>query len=91
MICPDCGSQLYDQRWIKPRTMAELNRYVFDRLRTGDFLYAVLTNNLKGAFGMADDENLSALPAIVSFMHNHMPAECQGSPERVKRWLAHED
>lgn len=91
MRCPDCGAQLYNPRWIKPQTMAELNRYVFDRLPPGDFVYAILTNDLKGAFALADDENLSALPAIVSFMYNHMPGTCKGSQEQVRKWLAHED
>lgn len=70
--------------------MAALNRYVFDHLPPGGFLYAVLTNNLKESFARADDQNLSALPAIVSFMYNHMPADCQGSPQRVAAWLAQE-
>lgn len=91
MRCPDCSAQLYDSRWIKARTMAALNRYVFDHLPPGDFLYAVFTNDLRRAFALADEENLSALPAIVSYMYNHMPADCQGSQERVRKWLAHED
>lgn len=52
----------------------------------GDFLEAVLTNNLTEAVRRADDHNLEALPAIVRYAYNHIPAECWGSREKIKAW-----
>jgi hypothetical protein len=91
MKCPYCAGRLFDVTLIPPRTVERLNAYVFDHVDPGGFLEAVLTNNLKEAFQTADDGNLSALPAIVSFMYNHMPARSHGSKERVAAWLAQED
>lgn len=87
MKCPFCGENLYRSELIPERTKAALDEYVFHRRQPGDFLLSVLANNLKGAFQAADDANLSALPAIVSYMHNHMPFQCCGSPGKVQQWL----
>lgn len=87
VICPLCSGQLFDQRLIPKTTQVALDAYVFERRQPGDFLLAVLSNNLRDAFQRADSENLSALPAIVSYVYNHTPALCQGSPKRVQEWL----
>lgn len=50
------------------------------------FLEALLSNDLKEAFGRADDHNLEALHAIVSYCCNHIPSICWGSPEKVRAW-----
>ena len=47
---------------IPAHTKAALDRYVNDRLLPGGFLTAVLSNDLFGAVGSADSENLAALP-----------------------------
>ena len=49
----------------------------------GDFLVAVLSNDLMGAMGRADLECRAALPAITAYIYNHMRADCHGSPERM--------
>ena len=67
---------------------ASIDRYVKDRVPTGSFLHAVLTNNLFRAVARADNENLSHLPEIVTFVYNEIPSACWGSPEKVKEWLA---
>jgi hypothetical protein len=76
-----------DYSKIKPSTIASINRYVDLHCPTGDFLYAVLTNNLKEAVGRADEENLAALPEIVGYCYNEIPFDCWGSPARVAAWL----
>lgn len=72
---------------IPPQTLRSIDFYVRERIPPGDFLYAVLTNDLKGAISFADNENLEALPAIVAYVRNHTPADCQGSPVKVQQWL----
>jgi len=64
-----------------------LDRYVTHRIPTGDFLHAVLTNNLMEAFGRADDNNRYLLFDICSYVYNEMPASCHGNEEKVNAWL----
>jgi len=52
----------------------------------GDFLLAVLKNNLFDAVGRADSTSLAALPGIVWWCYSHAPAPCWGSPEAVRKW-----
>jgi hypothetical protein len=41
----------------------------------GNFLTAVITNNLMEAVGRADDTNIKALPLYCSFLYNVMPRD----------------
>jgi len=73
-------------RLIPARTMSPMVKWVTVAQPTGDFLYAVLTNNLKEACNRADDENIEALYHIVCWLYNHAPLGCWGSVENVKGW-----
>ena len=68
-----------------------LRRYADDRVPTGGFLRAVLSNNLERSIAKADLANLKVLPDIVRYMYNHMPGNCWGSSARVDAWLNNED
>jgi hypothetical protein len=75
-----------------PRTLHYgLTEYVVARQQPGHFLMAVLTNDLAEACARADDDNRVQLHAIVSFLHNHVTAECWGSPQKVAQWLVNPD
>ena len=76
---------------IKKSTLDSLKRYVENRIPTGDFLYAVLTNDLMEAMGRADNENREALFEICGYVYNEMPSTCHGSPEKVAKWLSEID
>lgn len=52
----------------------------------GDFLRAVLSNDLTEAMGRADAYNRITLPAIVGLCYNELPSECWGSAEKVRVW-----
>ncbi len=65
-----------------------LIEYIAARRPTGDFLMAVLSNDLKGAVGRADEHSSLALGWIVGFLYNFCPANSWGSPEAVKAWLS---
>lgn len=67
-----------------------LRLYVEEHVPPGDFLYAVLTNDLRESFGRADENNQAAMFEIVAYCWNKIPVQCWGSPERVKEWLAGE-
>ncbi len=72
---------------IPQNTKESLDRYVNDRIPTGSFLYAVLTNDLFEATGRADSSNEVALFQICQYIYNELPSGCWGGPERVKEWL----
>jgi hypothetical protein len=64
-----------------------LIRYVQDRVPTGDFLQAVLENDLMEALGRADPDNREHIFGICYYIYNYTPHICHGSPEKVKKWL----
>ena len=64
-----------------------IRAYVLDGRRPGDFLQAVLQNNLMDAVTRADDENLPALRAWAMLLYNFTPEACWGSAERVDAWV----
>lgn len=61
--------------------------YVTRGIPPGNFLTAVLSNDLKEACARADQENAFALQAYVGFLYNHCPASCWGSKEKVNAWI----
>jgi len=72
---------------IPERMRDSITRYIEDKIAPGDFLSAVIMNNLAEAIGRADDENIRNLPAYVNFFYNHAPSQCWGSPEKMATWL----
>ena len=72
---------------MKESTKASLDRYVKEKIPTGDFLQAVLENNLLMSYSRADLENKRDLYEIIRYVYNELPGDCWGSPEKVKNWL----
>jgi predicted nucleotidyltransferase len=72
---------------IRPDIKETLDRYASQGIPTGDFLAAVLSNNLMEAMGRADSFNQATLPEICSYIYNELPSPCHGSPEKVNAWL----
>ncbi len=52
----------------------------------GSFLTAVLSNDLFGALGRADEENSRALKSYGVYFYSYAPSGCYGSPLRVAEW-----
>lgn len=67
---------------------AALKRYLIDRIPPGDFLTAVITNDLRGAVNRADGENLPLIPTYVRWFYNRAPGISHGSPQHLENWLA---
>lgn len=72
---------------IPQRTKEAIDRYVQHHIFPGDFLYAVLTNNLRESFARADMENLGCLYEIVKYCYWEIPGVCWESEEKVDKWL----
>lgn len=72
---------------LPPDLRAGLLRYVVDGVRPGDFLCAVLDNDLADAVGRADSEaRLAQLKAIHSWLFNFTPSACFGSKAKRLAW-----
>lgn len=76
-----------DYSSIRPDVIESIMSYVDDRVSPGDFLEAVLENDLRESFQRADEDNIRSMFEIVQFVYNEIPARCWGSPEKVKEWL----
>lgn len=68
-------------------TREALEYYVNEGLRPGNFLYAVLCNDLREAVAYADPYNYRNIGDIVNYIYHHLPSECWGSPKKVQAWL----
>lgn len=62
-------------------------RYIEESIKPGDFLSAVISNDLFESVGRADRESMSNLEEIVQFFYNYAPSTCWGSKEVMKEWL----
>lgn len=64
-----------------------LVNYLAHRLNPGSFLRAVFENDLRRAVSYADPGAFKAMPAIVRFLVNDVPAKAWGSEGLVNAWL----
>jgi hypothetical protein len=76
-----------DYAQIPPHMQAAIRRYIIEGIQPGDFLTAVITNNLRNAVGKADADNLALLKLYVQWFYNEAPAPCWGSQQNMDEWL----
>ena len=74
---------------INERLVESITAYIDYGRPVGDFLKAVICNDLRLAVARADETNLQNLPAFAGFFFNKAPATCWGSAERYSDWLSH--
>lgn len=77
-----------DQKLCPPRMRERLEAYRDTGVPVGDFLQAVLSNDLTGAFMRADDENSEALGHIVAWVYENMPKNICGSRDAYLTHIA---
>jgi hypothetical protein len=68
--------------------MGGLTRYIEEGIPPGDFLTAVLCNDLMDAIGKADSENIRNLPAYAAYLYNKAPIGSYGSRKAFKAHMA---
>lgn len=73
---------------IRPDMVKAIRLYVDKGFEPGDFLTAVICNNLSEAIGRADSDNMRNLPAFVAYFYNECPAPCWGSRAKMDAWIA---
>ena len=82
-------AQLEEGRHLLPSYMWDgIENYFLHHVPVGSFMTAVLSNDLMGAAGKADDMNRRWLHQWCAFLYNHAPVGSFGSPEAVSAWLA---
>lgn len=64
-----------------------LIRYVAHGVPPGTFLCYVLSNDVRGAWWRASDENRQHMGAIVQWVIQYVPLEAWGSEAVVEQWL----
>ncbi|MEA2080006.1 MAG: hypothetical protein U9P00_09155 [Pseudomonadota bacterium] len=64
-----------------------LYQYVVYGTPVGDFLTAVICNDLFEAFGRADDLNTEHMQYYCKFLYNNVPSQCFGSKTNMEYWL----
>ena len=77
-----------DYSMLPPHMQEGARRYVEQGVPPGDFLYAVLCNQLRQAFERADDINTCCMKAWATWLYSACPMLAQGSAEAVKAWIA---
>jgi len=72
---------------VRQDVIEAIGRYVSDGLAPGDFVRAVLANDLAGAVHRADAENIHALRGIIYHVQNEIPAGRHGTHRIVEAWI----
>lgn len=80
-----------DQCEIPEHMQDGLRRYITDGIPPGDFLQAVLMNDLKGAFSQADHINRPRIYNFLMFLYNYAPSPCWGSREKYLAWMGDDE
>lgn len=71
-----------------PESLREgVKLYIEQGIPVGDFLQAVIENNLIEAVGHADSQNIRILKDIVLFFYWEVPSICWGSKEKYEEWI----
>lgn len=81
------GSDLPSWNLIPAHMIGIVRRYIEHGVEPGNFLEAMLTNDLRGACYYADTTNRHAIFNYVMFFHNYAPSECWGSKQRFEAWM----
>lgn len=76
-LFPDAAAHLEDG----------VKRYIERGIPPGDFLTAVICNDLFGAMGRADLNSRAALFDICFWFYNYAPSGCFGSSTAMDRWI----
>jgi len=61
--------------------------YIEHGIPPGDFLQAVLRNDLMESMGRADEESRNGLFNLCTFLYSHAPFDCHGSEAKYKAWV----
>lgn len=77
-----------DYSILPPHMQYSTEAYVERGYPPGDFLCAILRNDLLDAAGRADMQNLPKLHIWATWLYNNAPSACHGSKHKIEEWIA---
>ncbi len=84
----NCVYYHYKNSTIAPILLDHIKDYVERGVLPGWFLQAVITNNFRQAVFRVPKEEANNLEAYAHYFYAIVPAECHGSEEAMKAWVA---
>lgn len=78
----------YDRFRSYEAAIESIDLYISHRAHPGSQTMAMLENDLREAFGCADDIRRTVIFSILNYLWNDVDFRCWGSKERVAAWLA---
>lgn len=75
-----------DYSKLPERLRGGVQRYIEKGIIPGDFLIAIIQNNLTETFARADDDMIKVIQEIVSWFYWEPPAGCWGSITKMNKW-----
>jgi len=79
--------QSLDEYGVPDHMHGGITRYILQGIPPGDFLTAVICNDLMNALGRADDINREALFSFVNWFYNVAPTDCWKSKKNMQDWI----
>ena len=76
-----------ERRGLPDYMVPAVFNYLENRKRPGEFLSAVIQNDLFGAISNADDQNRRVIRSWVKLLYNEFPVNAWGSEEKLTLWL----
>lgn len=88
VLTPDNVDQWFEGQYsvIPPRMREAIVAYIRDGVMPGNFLTAVICNDLRNAVGHADEENLPLLKLYTQWFYNLAPSSCVGTRGNMNDW-----
>jgi hypothetical protein len=77
----------FKEFYISDSMMDGIERYLNNGIPPGDFLTAIICNDLSSAVVRADDTNLRNIPAFVAYFYNEAPIDSWGSAKQMMKWM----
>jgi len=74
---------------LSPHILLAIENYVQHGSYLGDFLTAVMDNDLRMAIGRADDDNVHAMREIIVILNCYCPSDCWGGKDKRVEWQKH--
>ena len=79
----------HEQSKIPDHLLAGLDRWIQYGRMPGEFLQAVILNDLHGAMSRGSARSRACLFDLVLVLYNDAPAQCWRTVERVEAWKGH--
>ena len=87
LLCINAGRTIDYESVPVLRMQIYMMEYVeFGIIDKEDFLWALVTNNLKGVYLTADNTNVQKIKEWVDWLYNKTPGICWGSEWKVVEW-----